>query len=77
MGIVGDVKIVLKALTAKLSRREHKAWGERVKYIKGHPDNNLEMDSGRLTPQSVIRAYGRMGDNVVLRRRPASDWTTQ
>jgi acetolactate synthase-1/2/3 large subunit len=79
MGIVGDVKIVLKALTAKLSRREHKAWGERVKYIKGHPDNNLEMDSGRLTPQSVIRGIcRRMGDNVV-----ATDvgqhqmWTTQ
>jgi acetolactate synthase-1/2/3 large subunit len=79
MGIVGDVKIVLKALTAKLSRREHKAWGERGKYIKGHPDNNLEMDSGRLTPQSVIRGIcRRMGDNVV-----ATDvgqhqmWTTQ
>jgi acetolactate synthase-1/2/3 large subunit len=66
IGIVGDVKSVLKTLTAKLAQQEHKAWSERVRYIKTHPGNNLEMSPDRLTPQSVIRgACQRMGDNVV------------
>jgi acetolactate synthase-1/2/3 large subunit len=77
--IVGDVKCVLKALIAKLQPQKHEAWGERMQYIKDHPDNSLEMNPNKLTPQLVIEgACRRMGDNVV-----ATDvgqhqmWTTQ
>lgn len=77
--IAGDVKSVLNALCGIMPKLRHKEWGERVQYIKDHPDNNLEMNPNRLTPQSVIEgACARMGDNVV-----ATDvgqhqmWTTQ
>lgn len=77
--IIGDVKNVLQALSDASPRLEHKKWTERVLYIKEHPDNNLEMNPNRLTPQSVIEgACKKMGDNVV-----ATDvgqhqmWTTQ
>lgn len=77
--IIGDVKSVMKALTDATPKLEHEEWGERVQYIKSHPDNNLEMNPNRLTPQSVIEgACAKMGDNVV-----ATDvgqhqmWTTQ
>lgn len=79
MGLIGDVKVVLGALTSRLSPQEHRVWSKRVGYIKAHPDNNLEMDPDRLTPQSVIKGVcQRMDDNVV-----ATDvgqhqmWTTQ
>ncbi len=66
VGIIGDVRVVLNSLTSRLPPQEHKEWNEHVGHIKAHPDNNLEMDAGRLTPQSVIMGVcQRMGDNVV------------
>lgn len=77
--IIGDVKNVLQSLRAASPKLEHREWAERVRYIKEHPDNNLEMNPNRLTPQSVIEgACKKMGDNVI-----ATDvgqhqmWTTQ
>ncbi|UOO38330.1 biosynthetic-type acetolactate synthase large subunit [Oscillospiraceae bacterium CM] len=77
--VIGDVKGVLSALNALLPQLEHKDWMERIQYMKEHPDNNLEMNPMRLTPQSVIEgACRKNGDNVV-----ATDvgqhqmWTTQ
>lgn len=77
--IIGDVKNVLKALCEASPRLAHKEWAERIRYIKDHPDNNLEMNPNILTPQSIIEgACIKMGDNVV-----ATDvgqhqmWTTQ
>jgi len=79
LGLVGDVGEVLDALNKKLEPQRRAAWGERIAYIKAHPDHNLEMDPAKLTPQAVIRGVcQRMGDNVV-----ATDvgqhqmWTTQ
>lgn len=77
--IIGDVKNVLQSLRAASPKLEHREWAERVRYIKEHPDNNLEMNPNRLTPQSIIEgACKKMGDNVI-----ATDvgqhqmWTTQ
>jgi acetolactate synthase-1/2/3 large subunit len=77
--IIGDVKTVLRALNAVLPANEHREWMDRIRYIKEHPDNNLEMNPNVLTPQSVIEgACRRMGDNII-----ATDvgqhqmWTTQ
>jgi acetolactate synthase I/II/III large subunit len=77
--IIGDVKGVLNALNLAAPKLKHREWGERVRYIKEHPDNNLEMNPNRMTPQSVIEgACRKMGDSVV-----ATDvgqhqmWTTQ
>ncbi|SHH67054.1 acetolactate synthase, large subunit [Sporobacter termitidis DSM 10068] len=77
--LVGDVKCVLAALMDAVPALAHKEWSDRVRYIKEHPDNNLEMNPKRLTPQSVIEgACRRMGDGTV-----ATDvgqhqmWTTQ
>ena len=77
--LVGDVKGVLAALLEIVEQQEHKDWGARISYIKEHPDNNLEMNPMRLTPQSVIEGACRYnGDNIV-----ATDvgqhqmWTTQ
>jgi acetolactate synthase-1/2/3 large subunit len=77
--LIGDVKSVLGALLRITPKAEHKEWGARVRYIKEHPDNNLEMNPRRLTPQSVIEnACLVNGGNVV-----ATDvgqhqmWTTQ
>jgi acetolactate synthase-1/2/3 large subunit len=77
--IIGDVKSVLTQLTAAADKLTHSGWMERIRYIKDHPDNNLEMNPKKLTPQSVIEgACRRNGDHVV-----ATDvgqhqmWTTQ
>jgi acetolactate synthase-1/2/3 large subunit len=77
--LVGDVGSVLQALLEILDKKEHKEWNDRIRYIKEHPDNNLEMNPNRLTPQSVIEGACRFnGDNAV-----ATDvgqhqmWTTQ
>jgi acetolactate synthase-1/2/3 large subunit len=77
--LIGDVKCVLGALLAFTPALAHREWGERVRYIKEHPDNNLEMNPTRLTPQSAIEgACRRNGDSAV-----ATDvgqhqmWTTQ
>ncbi len=65
-GLVGDVKNVLRALNGILTPLEHPEWMDRIRYIKEHPDNNLEMNPNILTPQSVIeRACAKNGDNVV------------
>ncbi len=64
--IIGDVRCVLKKLVAMLQPQSRPVWSERVREIKNHPNNSLEMDSRLLTPQSVIQgAYLRMGDNAV------------
>jgi len=77
--IIGDIRHVLTALNKILTETAHPEWMDRILYMKEHPDNNLEMDPGRLTPQSVIEgACIKNGDNVV-----ATDvgqhqmWTTQ
>ena len=77
--IIGDVKCVLGELGKILEQKENTEWMERIKYIKEHPDNNLEMNPNILTPQSIIEgACEKNGDNVV-----ATDvgqhqmWTTQ
>ncbi|NLT14888.1 MAG: biosynthetic-type acetolactate synthase large subunit [Clostridiales bacterium] len=77
--IIGDIRHVLTALNKILTETAHPEWMDRILYMKEHPDNNLEMDPGRLTPQSVIEgACIKNCDNVV-----ATDvgqhqmWTTQ
>ncbi len=79
LGLVGDVVAVLDALSAKLAPQQHVSWGERIAYIKAHPDHNLEMDPDRLTPQSVIKGVcQRMDDNVVVTDVGQHQmWTTQ
>ncbi len=64
--VIGDVKCVLGELGKILEQKENKDWMERIRYIKEHPDNNLEMNPNRLTPQSIIEgACDRNGDNIV------------
>ena len=77
--ITGDVKSVLRALNAMMSQLEHKEWMERIRFIKAHPDNNLEMNPNRLTPQSVIEGACRYnGDNIVVTDVGQHQmWTTQ
>ena len=77
--VIGDIKCVLTELSNILEQKENPEWMERIRYIKEHPDNNLEMNPNRLTPQSVIEgACAKNADNVV-----ATDvgqhqmWTTQ
>jgi len=64
--VIGDVKCVLKELLSMLEPQTRPAWAERVREIKSSPENNIEMDRSRLTPQSIIEgACRRMGDNAV------------
>jgi acetolactate synthase-1/2/3 large subunit len=77
--IIGDIKLVMTALNKILKETAHPEWMDRIRYMKEHSDNNLEMDPDRLTPQFVIEgACARNGSNVV-----ATDvgqhqmWTTQ
>ncbi len=76
---IGDVKCVLSELSELVEQKTHDDWMSRIRFIKEHPDNNLEMNPMILTPQSAIEgACAKMGDNVV-----ATDvgqhqmWTTQ
>lgn len=77
--IIGNVKTVLKTLMATTAQKDHPEWMDRIRYMKEHPDNNLEMNPNRLTPQSIIEGVCRRnGENLV-----ATDvgqhqmWTTQ
>lgn len=77
--VIGDVQSVLSALGEIIEQQEKTEWMDRIRFIKDHPDNNLEMNPMRLTPQSIIEGASRVnGDNVV-----ATDvgqhqmWTTQ
>jgi acetolactate synthase-1/2/3 large subunit len=64
--LMGDVKTVLAALCEAVPTLRHREWMERIRYIKEHPDNNLEMNPQRLTPQAVIEgACRRHGTGVV------------
>lgn len=66
LGLHGDAKTVLAALNLRTPRRRHEAWSRVVEDMKAHPDNNLEMDPARLTPQSIMDAVcRRMGEHVV------------
>jgi acetolactate synthase-1/2/3 large subunit len=75
----GDVKSVLNALMSLLPNLEHKEWMARIQYMKAHPDNNLEMNPKRLTPQSVIEGACRFnGENTVVTDVGQHQmWTTQ
>jgi acetolactate synthase-1/2/3 large subunit len=75
----GDVKSVLKALNGIVPKLEHTEWADRISYIKAHPDNNLEMNPNRLTPQSIIEGACRYnGDNTVVTDVGQHQmWTTQ
>jgi acetolactate synthase-1/2/3 large subunit len=42
--VIGDVKCVLGELAEILGQQENAEWMERIRYIKEHPDNNLEMN---------------------------------
>jgi acetolactate synthase-1/2/3 large subunit len=77
--LIGDVKCVLNALIGLIRKKENPEWMSRIRHMKEHPDNNLEMSPARMTPQSVIEgACRKNGGNVV-----ATDvgqhqmWTTQ
>ncbi|HBK58993.1 MAG TPA: biosynthetic-type acetolactate synthase large subunit [Spirochaetaceae bacterium] len=66
LGLYGDAKAVLAALTSRTPPLRHEAWSRVVEDMKAHPDNNLEMDPARFTPQAIIDAVcRRMGDHVV------------
>jgi acetolactate synthase-1/2/3 large subunit len=77
--ITGDVKSVLGALTAMIPKMVHQEWTERIRFMKAHPDNNLEMNPNRLTPQSIIEGACRHnGDNLVVTDVGQHQmWTTQ
>jgi acetolactate synthase-1/2/3 large subunit len=77
--VIGDVKCVLGELVKLLEQKENTDWMNRIRYIKEHPDNNLEMNPNSLTPQSVIeRAGAKNGDNVVTTDVGQHQmWTTQ
>jgi acetolactate synthase-1/2/3 large subunit len=77
--INGDVKSVLQKLMSAMSKLEHQEWMARIQFMKAHPDNNLEMNPNRLTPQSVIEGACRHnGDNTVVTDVGQHQmWTTQ
>lgn len=77
--INGDVKSVLNVLTNTVPQLEHPEWMARIQFIKAHPDNNLEMNPQRLTPQSIIEGACRFnGDNTVVTDVGQHQmWTTQ
>jgi len=64
--ILGDVKAALKKLIEALPTLRHPEWNAHIKSLKEHPDNSIDMDPQRLTPQSVIEgACRRHGDGIV------------
>jgi len=64
--ILGDVKAVLQKLCEAMEPQSHPEWNERVRALKNHPDNSIDMAPGKLTPQNVIEgACRRHGAGVV------------
>ncbi|MGI6039269.1 MAG: biosynthetic-type acetolactate synthase large subunit [Eubacteriales bacterium] len=77
--LIGDTKTILQALNSTIETYSHPEWMERIRYIKEHPDNSLEMDPRALTPQSIIEgACVKNGKNVVCTDVGQHQmWTTQ
>jgi len=56
VSLVGDVKLVLEALTKSIPATTRAEWHKQVEEIKSHPDCHLDMDQSRLNPQAIIEA---------------------
>lgn len=56
VSLIGDVKLVLEALTKSITTTTRAEWHTQVEEIKSHPDCHLDMDQSRLNPQAIIEA---------------------
>lgn len=62
-GIIGDIKEILTALLAILPKTEHPEWHTETSGYKTCPQNCIDMEKCRLTPQTVIEAVSRFADD--------------
>ncbi|HPD02258.1 MAG TPA: biosynthetic-type acetolactate synthase large subunit [Eubacteriales bacterium] len=66
VALVGDVKVMLKKLSAALKPTSRKEWAARIEEIKNSPDCRLEMDRSRLNPQNLIETVSKYAGDAVV-----------
>lgn len=79
VSLIGDVKTVLQKLNA-IEQCDKTEWHKEIEQIVSHPDNRLEMDKDRLTPQQIIeqaRKFTSSDDVVVTDVGQHQMWTAQ
>jgi acetolactate synthase-1/2/3 large subunit len=80
VSLIGDVKDVLTKLNSRLQKCQRTEWHNEVDSIISNPDNHLDMDKNRLTPQSLIsavRKYTADTDVIVTDVGQHQLWTAQ
>lgn len=80
VSLLGDVKEVLEKIIATLKPSQKPLWHEEIDNIIKSPDNALEMDKNRLTPQVLIEAvrkYTAKDDVIVTDVGQHQMWTAQ
>jgi len=65
LGIAGDAKAVLKALTEVVGKREHSAWGDQHRYCSGIEDEKvcrfeIAPEDGPINPGEAIHTISRI-----------------
>jgi acetolactate synthase-1/2/3 large subunit len=80
VSLIGDVKDVLTKLNSSLQKCQRTEWHNEVASVISNPDNHLDMDKTRLTPQSLIsavRKYTADTDVIVTDVGQHQLWTAQ
>lgn len=62
LGIVGNVKTVLRALCDKLETSEHPDWWEEINEIKAYEEANSAKQDNGFTPYKIIEAVNKFTD---------------
>lgn len=66
-GVIGDIREILTALLAQLPACEHPDWRAEAENYKTCPQNNIDMCTSSLTPQTIIEATARrVSDDTVI-----------
>lgn len=78
--LVGDVKEILRKLISAVSKCDRSAWHQEIDQIKSSPDSRLEMEKGKLNPQTIIetiRKYTADDDVIATDVGQHQMWATQ
>jgi len=79
MSIIGNVKVVLAAICARLAQQRHEEWTAEVAAMRESRDNDISMCQSGLTPEFIIERAGsrmRPDETVATDVGQHQMWTT-